>query len=168
MPSPRSRNRLLSGLRWLWTLPTTIVGHAVGAAVSRRQPRLIGSELAWARHYVLPERSAFRWIGAITIGHVIITSPDFIGGEEGRLVLAHELSHVRQHDWLGPFYLPLHGLAQLASVFLYWIRPVPQSTPHHSYNPLEQNFLAVPHTALRVWTPPFPEPVAAALTRFGV
>jgi hypothetical protein len=168
LPSPRSRNRVLSVLRWLWTLPTTLVGHAIGAIVCQCRPREVGSDVARAHLYVLPDASLFRRIGAVTIGHVIICSPQFICGELGRLVLAHELSHVRQHDWLGPFYLPVHLVAQLVSVVLYWLHPVPRSTPQHSHNPLELTFLAVPYSALREYEPPFPERVTLVLRRFGV
>jgi hypothetical protein len=168
LPSARSRNFLLRGLRWLWTLPTTLVGHAVGFAASRRRPVTIGSGVARARLYVLKDDSVFHRLGAVTIGHVVISSADCMRGEFGRLLLAHELSHVRQHDWLGPLYLPLHLIAQIASLALYFVRPVPDSTPQHSRNPLEQRFLAVPHALLRSCHPPFPERVTTVLTRFGV
>jgi hypothetical protein len=168
LPSPRSRNALLRGLRRVWTLPTTLVGHAVGLVLSRRGPVGVGSSAARAWLYVLEGDSIFRRMGAVTIGHVVISSAACSRGEIGRLVLAHELSHVRQHDWLGPLYLPLHVLAQLVSAILHVIRPVPDESPVHSRNPLEQKFLAVPHDLLRACHPPFPEPVAGVLARFGV
>ena len=59
-----------------------------------------------------------------------------------RLTLAHELAHTRQHDWLGPLYLPLHILAQATSALLSLGRPVVVSRVHDR-NPLEQTFICL-------------------------
>jgi hypothetical protein len=69
-------------------------------------------------------------------------------GIAGRWTLAHELAHTRQHDFLGPLYLPLHGLMQLISTILSWIRPIRGYAPTHGYNPLERGFIAVPYDYL--------------------
>lgn len=63
-------------------------------------------------------------------------------------MLAHELSHTRQHDWLGPAYLPLHGVFQVLSCVVALLRPIRGYPPQHAYNPLERAFLAVPFDAL--------------------
>jgi hypothetical protein len=83
------------------------------------------------------------WVGAVTLGHAILHRRGmFDDGLRGRLVLAHELAHTRQHDLLGPLYLPLHILAQAASAALSWGRPVVISRVHDR-NPLEQTFICL-------------------------
>jgi hypothetical protein len=84
----------------------------------------------------------------VAIGHAVLAENSFVSGHRGRWVLAHELSHTRQHDWLGPAYLPLHTLCQVASVVLARVRPIPGFTPQHAYNPLERVFLHVPFDVL--------------------
>jgi hypothetical protein len=85
-----------------------------------------------------------RALGAIAIGNVILAESDFIFGTRGRWILAHELSHTRQHTWLGPLYLPIHAFWQILSTLVSMIRPVPVFPPQHAYNPLERMFLCVP------------------------
>lgn len=63
-------------------------------------------------------------------------------------MLAHELSHTLQHDWLGPAYLPLHILCQIASSAINRARPVTGFTAIHAYNPLERVLLHVPFDVL--------------------
>jgi hypothetical protein len=166
IPSPQSKNVLFSAGRFLWTLPTNLVGHAVGLFVSRSRPVRIGSRAAAGWLYLLPPSRRKRF-GAIALGDAVISSPELLRGERGRLVLAHELSHVRQHSWLGPFYLPLHGLAQLASIALHALRPRGTS-PLHAYNPLEQRFLCVPFDALAGGEPPASERNEQLFDAFGV
>lgn len=168
VPSPRSRNPLIVAARFVWTLPTNVLGHLVALIGTRSRPRHIGSEAAAAWLYLLPRQSRWRFIGAVALGDVVISAPEAVEGERGRLVLAHELSHVRQHHVLGPFYLPLHALAQLVSACLYLVRPKAGSTPQHAYNPLEQRFLCVPFAALARERSPLSEPTVALLTTFGV
>jgi hypothetical protein len=88
-----------------------------------------------------------RGLAAIALGHAIVVEPEFLRGREA-WVLAHELSHVRQHDWLGPFYLPVHALLQLISVLGSVVRPLRGYPPQHAYNPLERAFLCVPFDVL--------------------
>jgi hypothetical protein len=167
-PGPRSRHPLAVGLRALWTLPTNLLGHAVGLALCRRPPRRLRSPAASGWLYAIPAGSRFDGLGAVALGHAIVHASDFLAGERGRLALAHELSHVRQHDWLGPLYLPLHALAQLASALLYLARPRRDCTPQHAYNPLEQSFLCVGFDVLRASGAPFDEATTAVLDAFGV
>jgi hypothetical protein len=68
------------------------------------------------------------------------------GTRAARLTLAHELAHTRQHDWLGPLYLPLHILAQLGSALATRGRATTVSRVHDQ-NPLEQTFICVPVSA---------------------
>ena len=146
-PRSRSRHPLVRVLRGAWTLPTNVIGHLLGALGSGSLGERVASPFAVGRVYVL--RGPLATLpGAVTLGHAILMSPRMREGLGGRLVLAHELAHTRQHDLLGPLYLPLHGLAQLVSAGLWMVRRVPGSTPVHAYNPLEQTFLFLGHHAL--------------------
>jgi hypothetical protein len=108
------------------------------------------------------------WVGAVTLGHAILHRPGMLEGRSlpARLTLAHELSHTRQHDWLGPLYLPLHILAQAASTLLSIGRPVVVSR-QHDRNPLEQTFICL---SAGVTHAPFPgeTDAEALLAAFGV
>lgn len=81
-----------------------------------------------------------------------------------RLTLAHELAHTRQHDRLGPLYLPLHILAQATSAVLSLGRP-PVVSRVHDRNPLEQTFIAV--SASEPHRPHPLDDVEAVLADFG-
>jgi hypothetical protein len=145
-PGPRSRHPLTRLLRGLWTLPTNLVGHAAGLLVSGRRPRLVAGRAA--RGWLYPIRSGIGldWVGAVTIGHAILYRPGMLdrpGDLRARLTLAHELAHTRQHDCLGPLYLPLHILAQLASAALSLLGPRPTVSRVHDHNPLEQTFICL-------------------------
>ena len=104
----------------------------------------------------------------MTLGHVILHRPGMLDGPtlEARLTLAHELAHTRQHDRLGPFYLPLHILSQAASALLTRGKPVDVSRVH-DLNLLEQTFIAVPSSAPRAPQASDAE-VSAVLAAFGV
>jgi hypothetical protein len=78
----------------------------------------------------------------VTLGHVILHRRDFFTGRAGQLILAHELAHTRQHDVLGPLYLPLHVLAQAISATLSLGQRVHHSRVH-DYNPLEQTLICL-------------------------
>jgi len=157
-------NLMRSALRFLWTLPTNLIGHAVGLAITRARPLRIGSKAAPGWLYVLPPWKGF---GAIAVGDAVISTPELLRGERGRMVLLHELSHVRQHSWLGPLYLPLHALAQLFSLALSIARPTSASSRVHAYNPLEQHFLCVPYHEI-CQPPQRTERIERLLSWFGV
>jgi hypothetical protein len=86
-------------------------------------------------------------------------------------VLAHELAHTRQHDVLGPLYLPLHILAQTTSTALSLILPGRVRSRVHAYNPLEHTFICLGaqacHDLALLHRLPEPE-VERYLQRFGV
>jgi hypothetical protein len=145
IPAPR-RGGILGALRWLWTLPTSLVGHAAARLAGCDSPTRIGGAAARCWLYRLPPRKR-RSFGAIALGHVIIVSTQVSGPSEPA-ILAHELSHARQHDWLGPAYLPIHAICQAASALLHLVRPIPGYPPMHAYNPLERHFLCVPFDSL--------------------
>jgi len=151
LPRPRRRTGPLAWLRALWTLPTNILGHIAGFAASGgRRPRRIVGPAAHAWLYPIRRGLGLDWVGAVTLGHVVLHRADIFDGRLGRLVLAHELAHTRQHDWLGPLYLPLHILAQTASALLSWAsgRP-PCHSRVHDHNPLEMTFICLGAGAYR-------------------
>ncbi|SRR5690606_30295003 len=151
VPSQRSKHPVFRTARAIWTAPTNLLGHGVARAAGCRAAARIGGPAARAWLYYLPEGRA-NALGAVAVGHVIIAAPKFL--EKNRAwILAHELSHTRQHDWLGPLYLPLHALAQLVSVALTTVRPVPGYSRQHAHNPLERRLLCVPFDVLAERTP---------------
>ena len=141
---PRSRHALARLVRFVWTLPTNIVGHLAGLAVSGRLPRRVSGPAASGWLYQLRPGIGLDWVGAVTLGHAILYRAPMLDGPDlrARLTLAHELCHCRQHDWLGPLYLPLHILAQSSSALLSLGRPVTH-TRVHDRNPLEQTFICL-------------------------
>ncbi|HVU49697.1 MAG TPA: hypothetical protein VHL80_03360 [Polyangia bacterium] len=153
-PRPRSRALAARALRALWTLPTSVVGHLAGLAVSGGRPRRVGGPAARAWVYPIRRGLGLDWVGAVTLGHAILARPGLLDGPSlhARLTLAHELAHTRQHDWLGPLYLPLHALAQSVSAALSLGRGTVVSRVHDR-NPLEQTFICLGAGA--TW-PPFP------------
>jgi hypothetical protein len=152
--------------RALWTAPTTLVGHAVARICGCGQPQRIGAPAARAWLYRLPQ-GRFRGFGAIAIGHAVVVEPAFLA-RHGAWLLAHELAHTRQHDWLGPAYLPLHALAQTLSAAIYAMRPRPGLSPWHTYNPLERIFICVPVDAVTEPPPRGDTKTAAVLAAFGL
>jgi hypothetical protein len=86
----------------------------------------------------------------------------------GPWLLAHELSHTRQHDWLGPAYLPLHAILQAVSVVFYFIRPIAKFSPWHAYNPLERVLICVPIDVIVDGRPPEGELASNILREFGL
>lgn len=146
-PRPRSRNAFVRTARALWTLPTNVLGHTAGALVSASVGRRVASPYADARLYLI-RTPALGWVGGVTLGHAILLAPRLTEGLRGRLILAHELAHTRQHEVLGPLYLPLHAAAQVASALLYAVRPDPTSDPVHAHNPLEERWLFLGHRAI--------------------
>lgn len=148
-PRPRRQAPLARAVRALWTLPTNLLGHLAGwMASGGRLPRRVGGPAAVG--WLYPIRSGLRldWVGAVTIGHAILHRPGVVDGPTtaARLTLAHELAHTRQHDLLGPLYLPLHILAQGLSALLTRGRPITVSRVH-DLNPLEQTFIAISASA---------------------
>jgi hypothetical protein len=139
---------LVRAVRALWTLPTNLLGHLAGLAVSGHLPRRVGGAAAVGWLYPIRAGVGFDWVGAVTIGHAILYRPGMLDGPTtaARLTLAHELAHTRQHDLLGPLYLPLHLLAQAVSALLTRGRPTTVSRVHDR-NPLEQTFIVVPASA---------------------
>jgi hypothetical protein len=158
-PRPRSRALPARALRALWTLPTNLLGHLAGLAVSGGRPRRVGGPAGRAWVYPIRPGLGLDWVGAVTLGHAILARPGLLDGPalHARLTLAHELAHTRQHDWLGPLYLPLHIVAQATSAALS-LGGRPSVSRVHDRNPLEQTFICIGAGAT---SPPFPEGLAA-------
>jgi hypothetical protein len=148
-PRPRSRLLAIRVLRGCWTLPTNIVGHLTGIALTRHPPRRVRSDAAEGWFYSLRDLSFGREITALTLGHVILYRPQRLAGTEGRMILAHELAHTRQHDVLGPLYLPLHIAAEVGSVIATSLLGARGERAVHRFNPLEQSFICIPASACR-------------------
>ena len=139
-------------VRGIWTLPTNLVGHLAGLLVSGRRPRRVGGPAATGWLYPIRRGWGLDWVGAVTLGHAILYRPGVLDAPTlaARLTLAHELAHTRQHDWLGPLYLPLHLLAQSVSAVLSWCRRErPVVSRVHDHNPLEQTFICLAAGATR-------------------
>jgi hypothetical protein len=179
-------------VRWVrgaWTLPTNVVGHLAGFLASGgRRPRRVGGPAAVGWLYPIRRGVGLDWVGAVTLGHAILYRRGVLDGPSmrARLTLAHELAHTRQHDRLGPLYLPLHILAQAASAALSFVVPflvapslvvppsgstragrrAPRLSRVHDHNPLEQTFICLSAGATR---DPLPDgiDVEAYLAQFG-
>lgn len=143
-PGPRSGAVALASLRALWTLPTNIIGHVAGFVASGgRRPRSVRGVVARGFVYEIRRGVGLDWVSAVTLGHVILGRPGVFDGLRGRAVLAHELAHTRQHDVMGPLYLPAHILAQSVSALLTVLLPGEPQSRVHDYNPLEHTFICL-------------------------
>ncbi len=153
-------------LRAIWTAPTTLIGHAFAWLFGAAPAGRVGGTATRAYLYRLPVGRC-QGLGAIAIGHVVVVEPAFMH-ERHDWLLAHELSHARQHDWLGPTYLVVHGLCQLVSALASKLAPVPGFPPQHAYNPLERLWLCVPFDILAAQQPPSGAQARALLQAFGI
>jgi len=143
LPRPRRRHGPVAVLRALWTAPTNVIGHLAGLLASGRLPDRVSGPAA--RAWLYPNRNRLLgrwWFGAVTLGHVVLYQPPIFDGLRGKLILAHELAHTRQHDWLGPLYLPLHIVAQATSALISLFTARHHSRVH-DHNPLEQTFICL-------------------------
>jgi len=143
VPPARSRRPWLWLLRFLWTLPTSALGHLAGWLVSGGPPRHVQGPAASGWLYPVRVRPWLRGFGAVTLGHAILYRPGLFEGLSGRLILAHELAHTRQHDRLGPFYLPAHVLAQAVSALLTLGAREVHTSLVHDRNPLEETWICL-------------------------
>jgi hypothetical protein len=165
IPTAR-RSGAIGALRCAWTAPTNFVGHALARILGCGRPQLIGGEATRASLYCLPAGRLTAW-RAVAIGHVLIVEPALLA-KHGRWLLAHELSHARQHDWLGPAYLPAHATFLALSAVIFLFRPVAKFSRWHAYNPLERILICVPIDALAAPAPPQGAAADGVLEAFGL
>ncbi len=145
IPSSRKRGAL-GAFRAAWTAPTTLIGHGIARILGCGQPQRIGGQATSAWLYRVPA-GRFKRFRGVAIGHVVIIEPAFLAAR-GPWLLAHELAHTRQHDWLGPAYLPIHAMLLFVSMTMFFFRPVPGLSRWHAYNPLERLLICVPIDAV--------------------
>jgi hypothetical protein len=165
LPTAR-RAGAIGAMRKAWTAPTNLVGHAIARTLGCGRPQAIGGEATCAFLYCLPAGRLTAW-RAVAIGHVIIAERDLLA-RHGRWLLAHELSHARQHDWLGPIYLPAHATLLALSALISLFRPLASFSRWHAYNPLERVLICVPIDTLAVPPPPQGALADEILHRFGL
>ncbi len=165
IPAAR-RGGAIDALRRAWTAPTNLLGHAIAQTLGCGRPHPIGGEATRAFLYCLPAGRLTAW-RAVAIGHVIIVEPTLLA-RHGRWLLAHELSHARQHDWLGPIYLPAHATLLALSALISLFRPLGRFSPWHAYNPLERVLICVPIDALAAPSPPQGVRAEEMLQAFGL
>lgn len=151
MPAPRRTAHWARLLRGLWTLPTNAIGHAFCAWMSKGERQRVGGPAGAGWIYPRRRRLPVPWFGAVTLGHAILYEPGLFDGPRGRVVLAHELAHTRQHDVLGPAYLPLHLVCQGVSLLIWLVMGERGHSPVHDYNPLEQTFICLAAGATDAW-----------------
>ncbi|MCB9641168.1 MAG: hypothetical protein H6727_19880 [Myxococcales bacterium] len=140
-PAPRSQMWILRILRFLWTLPTNVLGHTIGWCLSLQKPHYFEGPAAHGWFYRLPR--FLPKMGAVALGHAILYSASFLDGPHASAIMAHELAHTRQHEWLGPFYLPAHILCQAVSLCLCLLGRKVVYSPVHDFNPLEQTWICL-------------------------
>lgn len=95
--------RPLDLLGFVWSLPNTLLGLALGA-LTFQTPRILGGAIVFDK-----TARGVTWLlarmhrTAVTIGFVILSASPL----EGRL-LAHERHHVRQSMVWGPLFVPVY------------------------------------------------------------
>lgn len=108
---------VLTLVRFVWTLPNTVIGLVLGL-LTFQAPRALDGLVVFDRRargltWLMPRLGR----SAMTIGYVILSSKPL----EGRL-LAHEQHHVRQFATWGPLFIPVYLL--LAIPFGYRRHPM--------------------------------------------
>jgi len=146
LPAARSQQPLAQTRARSLDVTDELSGTHAGTSDNPRDAKAHRWAAASASLYRLRSSPLSRALGAIAIGNVILAETHFVSGLRGRWVLAHELSHTRQHTWLGPFYLPVHFVFQIISALASVIRPVVNFPAQHAYNPLERLIMYVPLT----------------------
>lgn len=116
---PFNSAQALDLLGKIWSLPNTLLGVFIG--LSGHVLSWCGNRLGIYAHQakisvgnnaIQFHNNALMAFGALTIGNVICYGCHCAEHSHGE----HERQHTIQAQVLGPFYLPLHVLAQLASI----------------------------------------------------
>jgi hypothetical protein len=114
-----------------WAYPNTLIGQLVVGLCGRS--RFTRKRSDGVRHYVAEVDSPFdRFmlrIGmvAMTLGEVVL----YRAGGMTKSTITHEFRHVRQYQLLGPFFLPVYGMASV------WSRL--RHGSWYKHNPLEED-----------------------------
>lgn len=102
--------------RYVWAFPNTVTGLLLlvpslvsGGRVRRLQGvlEITGRASAW----VLQRISFSGAVTALTLGHVVIAADE----ESLERWRSHELTHVRQYERWGPFFIPAYLLSSFAA-----------------------------------------------------
>jgi RHS repeat-associated protein len=136
----------------IWNLPNSIIGAVIGGAGyalgnAAYSIGLLDKRPTWSmgNNALQFENNPLMFFGALTTGNVI----NYGGGTTPGNTGAHEATHTYQGHVLGPLYLPLNILGQVASVVTY---PVPSlrgpSPVHGKANFMEIGPLSNPS---RIW-----------------
>jgi hypothetical protein len=105
---PAPRRRATRALAYVWALPMTAAGLAVGLASGARPTRSDGVLLFPQARGLAGLLLRAQGYDAMALGHAVIAARD-----PSPALLAHELVHVRQAERLGPFFAPAYGLLWL-------------------------------------------------------
>jgi len=89
-------------LGFVWTLPNTLLGLALGALTFQR-PRIHGGTIVFDRPRGVTALLKPMRRSAMTMGFVILAAVPV----EGRLLL-HERHHIRQYIAWGPLFVPVY------------------------------------------------------------
>jgi hypothetical protein len=100
--APRYRSDVPTWIGFVWTLPNTIVGLALGL-LTFQAPRIQSGIVCFDRPRGLTSLMARLNRTAMTVGFVVVSAEPV----EGRL-LAHEQHHVRQYCAWGPLFIPVY------------------------------------------------------------
>lgn len=100
----------------LWRMPTEWVGALAlvlaGRDVEIREHGTVKLAYGPGVGRLFDRLSRPGWIGAMTLGRVVLARD----AEIGERMWGHELVHVRQAAALGPLFLPAYGLASLQAL----------------------------------------------------
>jgi hypothetical protein len=115
----RLRRRCVTGIRYAWAAPATLVGLvlSVAALVTGARPRVIDGAIEISGGRIdrvvarLPRR--YRFV-AITFGHVVICVDECAAAA----ARSHEQAHIRQYERFGLLFFPLYLVSSLAQ----WLR----------------------------------------------
>jgi len=100
-------NRALNAAGFVWSLPGTVIGLALGATMATRPAMHDGAMVFTANRGfgALHRRLGF---SAITFGRVILANRPL-----DETIMRHELAHVRQWDAFGPLTFVAYPLASI-------------------------------------------------------
>lgn len=96
-------------LAYIWASPNTLFGLALGCLLGARPKHfrfhqgtigIYGPGIARILGHCPIQGGAW----AMTLGHTILACDE----QAYKLTFSHEYVHVRQYEWLGPFFIPIY------------------------------------------------------------